>query len=148
MMTTQSQRPNYNNELKMAAEHFGSSLVTADSVAPDSAATVPPGARIAKESILNTLPCSGFCTNAEAATLMMRKVGNDKEATKNAITANIDLSLICSCKQCAEKHLVAAEALEHHAGFLRSRGEGNDKAADTFAYQRGASLRRLGYRLI
>jgi hypothetical protein len=144
-MTTQHE------ELRMAAEHFGNSLVTADSVAPDSAATVPAPSqladRIKEKSILNRLPCSGFCENAEAATLMMRKVGNDVEATKTAITANIDLSLICSCKACADKHLLASEALEHHAGFLRERKAGNDKGAEHRAYQRGASLRRLGYKL-
>jgi hypothetical protein len=142
MMTTQR------DDLKMAVEHFGGSLVTADSVAPDSAVTVPPGARIRAESVLNMLPCSGFCANAEAATLMMRKVGNDVTVTKTAITTNIDLSLICSCKACAEKHLVAAEALEHHAGFLRERKAQNDKGAEQHAFQRGAALRKLGYKLV
>ena len=136
------------SELKMAAEHFGPGLVTADSVPPDSAATVPPGPRTTMPSAKVYVPCSGFCSNAEAAALMMRKVGNSVEAAKAAITANLELNLDCGCKPCAEKHLVAAEALEQHAGFLRARRAGNDKEVEGFAFRRGAALRRLGYRLV
>lgn len=98
-------------------------------------------------SSVNTVSCTGWCHQSSQTTWLLREVGNDPAKTEKATMEHLKLGLESSCKECCNKHLDMATALEHHKALLRCRLLQDDAGATECAKQRGAVLKRLGYKL-